>query len=383
MRILYLSDSGPYSSTFIRQDVEYFSQTQEAFYGCFISDKDYPGKTIGTKVLDFPQFSLMTRIKDRLEKKDILLNMSDSGFAERLQNLINEFKPDIIHSQFTYEGVKFFDNIKTDIPVVTNFRGYDASSKLRKNQYVKKLKKILSSPTVYPVFVCKALRNNLEQKQIPVRPDHLILYTGIQLNRFKKENRTLPEAPVFIQVSSFDSKKGHDVSIRAFRKFIEQTGRTDAQLIFVGSGKTFEASKQLTAELGLTQNIQFLGNLQQSEIIPLLDKASVFIHHSLTSSDGNMEGIPNAVIEAMAMELPVLSTYHAGIPEAVVHRVNGLLCQEGDIETFAKQMAEIYTWGYKEENRKAVEKQFSFESHVQKLENFYKFIIAEKKKQQA
>jgi glycosyltransferase involved in cell wall biosynthesis len=79
----------------------------------------------------------------------------------------------------------------------------------------------------------------------------------------------------------------------------------------------------------------------------------------------------------------VLSTYHAGIPEAVVHGVNGLLCQEGDVETYARQMSEIYTWGYKEENRKAVETQFSFESHVQKLENFYKFIIAEKKKQQA
>lgn len=381
MKILYLSDHGPYASTFIRQDVEYFAKTQEAHYGCFVADKEYPGKTISATVLDYPVSSLKTRILARLENADLYFSLHDSGFAQRLQALIDRQKPDILHVQFAYEGFKLFDNITTDLPIVVNFRGYDASSKLRYKRYAEKLKKALAMPNVYPIFVCEALRRNLEQHGIPVRTDHLVLYTGIQLHRFKKANYTLPATPIFVQVSSFELKKGHEVTLRAFAKMLATTGRRDIRMILIGTGPTLEATKRLVVELGLTDLVDFPGKKAHDAIIPYLDSATAFVHHSLTATNGNMEGIPNAVIEAMAMELPVLSTYHAGIPEAVEHGVNGLLCREGDIDTYALQMAEILSWGYKKENRERVERQFSFETHVQKLESFYKFVMSENQKQ--
>lgn len=381
MKILYLSDHGPYASTFIRQDVEYFDKTHAAHYGCFVADKDYPGKTIRTTVLDYPVNSLKTRILARLENADLYFSLRDAGFAGRLQQLIDQQRPDILHCQFAYEGFKLFDNIKTTLPIVVNFRGYDASSKLRYKRYAAKLKQVLAMPNVYPVFVCEALRKNLEKHAIPVRLDHLILYTGIQLHRFKKTNYTPPSTPTFVQVSSFELKKGHEVTLRAFAKMLSAAGRRDIRMILIGTGPTLEATKLLVESLGLTGLVEFPGKKGHDEIIPYLDNATAFIHHSLTAANGNMEGIPNAVIEAMAMELPVLTTYHAGIPEAVEHDVNGLLCQEGDVETYAEQMAEILTWGYKKENRARVETQFSFDTHVQKLESFYKFVISENQKQ--
>lgn len=381
MKILYLSDHGPYASTFIRQDVEYFAKNQQAHYGCFVADKDYPGKTIPTTVLNYPVSSLKTRILARLENADLYFSLHDSRFAQRLQELIDQQQPDILHCQFAYEGFKLFDNIKTDLPIVVNFRGYDASSKLRYKRYAAKLKKVLSMPNVYPVFVCEALRKNLEKNGIAVRPDHLILYTGIQLHRFKRTNYTPPATPTFVQVSSFELKKGHEVTLRAFAKMLAATGRRDIKMILIGTGPTLEATKQLATNLGLAALVEFPGKQTHDGIIPYLDNATAFIHHSLTAANGNMEGIPNAVIEAMAMELPVLSTYHAGIPEAVQHGINGLLCEEGDIDTYAQQMADILSWGYKKGNRERVEAQFSFDTHVQKLESFYKFVMSENQKQ--
>ncbi|MBS1686548.1 MAG: glycosyltransferase [Bacteroidetes bacterium] len=381
MKILYLSDHGPYASTFIRQDVEQFARTQQAHYGCFVADKDYSGKTIASTTLDYPVASLKTRILARLENADIYFSLRDRDFARRLQGLIDSQQPDIIHIQFAYEGFKFFDNIETTLPVVVNFRGYDASSKLRYKRYAEKLKQVLSRPNVFPVFVCEALRGNLEQHGISVRPDHLILYTGIQLHRFKKTNYSPPAIPTFVQVSSFELKKGHEITLRAFAKMLAATGRRDVRMILIGTGPTLEATKELVVALGLSGLVDFPGKKGHDEIIPYLDNATAFVHHSLTAANGNMEGIPNAVIEAMAMELPVLTTYHAGIPEAVEPGVNGLLCAEGDIDTYALQMAEILTWGYKKENRERVERQFSFEKHVQKLESFYKFVMSENQKQ--
>ena len=90
--------------------------------------------------------------------------------------------------------------------------------------------------------------------------------------------------------------------------------------------------KKLVAAQKLSSKISFLGKLDQGEIITQMNKATVFVHHSVTSSSGDQEGIPNSILEAMSMELPILSTFHSGIPEAVEHKINGLLCEEYDVK---------------------------------------------------
>ena len=95
------------------------------------------------------------------------------------------------------------------------------------------------------------------------------------------------------------------------------------------------------------------------------------MHHSLTAPNGDQEGIPNAILEAMSMQMPILSTYHSGIPEAVIHSENGLLCNENDIETYSKQMLEISHWNLVPENRKKIKEHFSIDFHIKKLKSFY------------
>lgn len=378
MRILYLSDHGPYSSTFIKQDVEAMNNLHEVRYVCFSTDKEYERKNVITHLIEYPTYSIRSKVIWHLENMGIYSNWYNRDFSKALNKFIYEFKPDIIHCQFAYEGLKFFDNVKTDIPVVINFRGYDASYKLKKDCYVNKLKEILAHKNVYPIFVCKALRNNLENKGICIRKEHLILYTGVNTKLFRKKSYTLSKHPVFIQTGAFNDKKGQDISVKAFNKFLNESNVSQARLLFIGSGKNLNRVKNLVKELELDKNVQFIEKLPQNELVKHLDAASVFVHHSVTAPNGDMEGIPNAIIEAMAMKLPILASKHSGIPEAVIDGENGLLCEEGDVDTFAIQMQEIISFGFLSINEERVHKHFGIDSHITKLNHFYTVIVSNK-----
>lgn len=80
------------------------------------------------------------------------------------------------------------------------------------------------------------------------------------------------------------------------------------------------------------------------------------------------------------MELPILSTYHAGIPELVQHGVNGLLCAEKDVDTFAKQIIEMLSWSFLPANRKVIEEQYSLDLHMKQLEEIYRIEITRHQK---
>ena len=80
-------------------------------------------------------------------------------------------------------------------------------------------------------------------------------------------------------------------------------------------------------------------------------------------------------MEAMAMELPVLSSYHSGIPELVTDGVNGYLVNERDIDTYALRMADIISWGKMKVNREVIADEFEIKKHIAKLEAFYLKII--------
>jgi glycosyltransferase involved in cell wall biosynthesis len=240
--------------------------------------------------------------------------------------------------------------------------------------YVKWLNKTLQNKNIFPIFVSKSLRQNLLNERVTPKNEGMVLYTGIDLNKFKRTNYKISKDPVFLQVSNFNDKKGQQITIEAFKKTITNNPTLNARLIFIGDGANLNICKKLVTDLQLSDKIKFLGNLDHLEIINHLNFASVFVHHSITAPNGDQEGIPNVILEAMAMELPILSTYHSGIPEAVEHQINGLLCKENDIETYSKQMEEISNWELLNLNRKKVFQQFNIESHIEKLNTFYNLI---------
>ncbi len=372
MRILYISDHGPYSNTFIRQDVELINKSHDILYLCFEDHNYYEHKTIKTKLVKYPSNSFKSKIRWRLEKKNHLFNWADKKFARKLKAEINKFNPSIIHCQFSYESVKLLQNFDSKKPVILNFRGYGASAKLKNKHYVSWLNKIAQKPNVYPIYVCESLKKNLINKGINFINKGIILYTGIDLDFFERSRKViLNSKKIFIQVGAFNQKKGQEVTIKAFAKFISTLKLKKHKLVFVGGGKNLNKCKKLVKEIKIENSVVFKGHLTQLEIIKELNKSDVFVHHSITPKNGDQEGIPNSILEAMSMELPILSTYHSGIPEAVIHKENGLLSNENDIQTFSNQMTEICNWQLLPNNRKRIEELFSLDIHIKKLKSFY------------
>ena len=372
MKILYTSDHGPYINTFIRQDVERIGSTHQVLYIAFESNKAYPFNNVKTKLVKYPSGTIRSKLRWRLEKLGLYFNWSNKNFGLRLKTEVERFNPDIIHCQFLYESAKLLQNIKINKPVILNIRGYGASTKLENKKYINWLKKLANHNNIFPIYVCKHLKKNLISKNIIFKNDGIVLYTGINQDLFKRTKpKAVKDTKTFIQVGAFNDKKGQEITIKAFAKFILTQKLKKHNLVFIGGGKNLNKCKKLVKELKLENSVAFKGHLAQLEIVNELNKADIFLHHSLTAANGDQEGIPNAILEAMSMEMPILSTYHSGIPEAVVHNENGLLCNENDIETYSKQMAEICKWGLLPKNRKRIEEKFSIDLHIKKLKSFY------------
>ena len=148
---------------------------------------------------------------------------------------------------------------------------------------------------------------------------------------------TRPSRPVVhcVAVGRMVAKKGPLVTLEAFRQAAR--GPVPLRLDYIGDGELLGPAERFVREHGLQSSV-FLHRGQAPERVrEHLLRADMFLQHSITdAATGDEEGLPVAVLEAMAHALPVVSTHHAGIPEAVVTGVTGLLVEQGDAAGMAE-----------------------------------------------
>lgn len=303
-------------------------------------------------------------------------------YYRRRRKVIREFKPDIIHTHFGDTACRLFFPMRgtlKGIPYLVTFHGFDASSFLKRQHYVDSLKTLILQPEFHGICVSQHLKNNLLGKGLKVNDQNSsILYCGINIDMFHRTRRENNEVRTFLQISGFYEKKGHIYTLKAFKKFLERN-KGKARLIIGGDGPLREEILKACKDLGLSDDVVFPGWISRDQAVTLLDEADYFVHHSITAANGDQEGLPNAIIEAMAMELPVISTFHSGIPELVEDGVNGYLVQEKDIDAYAVKMEQILSWSYLTANREKVEKGFSLPVHTDGLISIYRKLLPEKK----
>ena len=120
--------------------------------------------------------------------------------------------------------------------------------------------------------------------------------------------------------------------------------------MLVGSGPLEASIRARATDLGL--DATFLGAQPPAVIRRCLTESALFVSPSKTAPDGDAEGLPTTILEAAALGLPTVSTWHSGIPEAVVDGETGLLCDEGDRSALAEHITRLlaednsgYGWG--------------------------------------
>jgi colanic acid/amylovoran biosynthesis glycosyltransferase len=142
------------------------------------------------------------------------------------------------------------------------------------------------------------------------------------------------------------------VRIVSVGRLVEKNGIEDAivalslvgapfEYLVAGDGPLRTHLEDLARRRLPSGSVRFLGAQTHDEIVPLLQSADICLAPSMTGADGDIEGIPVAIMEAMAAGLAVVSTRHSGIPELVVHGVSGLLVEERDTAALAAAVSAL------------------------------------------
>ena len=152
------------------------------------------------------------------------------------------------------------------------------------------------------------------------------MYHGVDAGHFCRGHDTVPSRPpLILAVGRLREKKGFDTLIEACKRL--RNRGVDFRCEIVGYGDQLGTLQQQIEHDGLQGRVVLTGKLPREGVVARYRQAVAFVQPSRIGQDGDRDGIPNVLLEAMAMELPVVSTRVSGIPEVVIHEHNGLLIE--------------------------------------------------------
>jgi glycosyltransferase involved in cell wall biosynthesis len=193
------------------------------------------------------------------------------------------------------------------------------------------------------VITCTAYNRNYLAEIVAPNPPIHVCYHGVDLSRFSREQEdhraAYGDRQQILSVGRFCEKKGFPYLLRACY-LLKQGGHSFVCRI-IGFGPLQEELEKLIDALELRDCVVLAGKMTQDKLIHEYRRADLFVLPCLVTDDGDRDGIPNVLVEAMAMRLPVVSTPVSGISELVDHMQNGLLAAEKDAESLAAAMEQL------------------------------------------
>jgi colanic acid/amylovoran biosynthesis glycosyltransferase len=258
-----------------------------------------------------------------------------------------------------------------EIPIVTTFLGYDVSASLNDAAYINALRLLFGQGDLF-VVMSQQMGRQLEQLGCP-KTKIRVIHHGINLPRFPFVPRSVPQSGpiVLLTAGRLIPKKGPDDLAQAFALLCRR--HRNIILRVAGEGPLQAEMETILTEEGVADRVEFLGLLDPDRIATEMRRAHLFCLPSRVGPNGDSEGIPNVLKEAMASGMPVVSTYHAGIPELVEDGTSGYLVAERDVEALADRLERLVTTPDKwramgQAGRAKVEAEFSWEAIARQLE---------------
>jgi glycosyltransferase involved in cell wall biosynthesis len=169
-----------------------------------------------------------------------------------------------------------------------------------------------------------------------------VVYLGVDTRAIEPRAARAAVPPHGIAcVASLVAPKGHGILLKACRRL--RDGGLDVRCILVGEGELRPDLEREIGELGLSGSVEMPGQRPPSEVMRVLRGADAFVLPCVVEQSGNRDGIPVALMEAMASGLPVVSTTVSGIPELIENGVSGLLTEPGDVAGLADALRRVLT----------------------------------------
>lgn len=249
---------------------------------------------------------------------------------------------DIIHchfGQYGNWGLALRNMGILDGALVTTFHGYDMSKTIRESGSGAYDRLFEEGDLFLPIS--DYWRRALIEMGCPAERT-IVHHMGVDGRNFPFRPRALPSAGErlrLLTVGRLVEKKGVEYAIRAVAQIARENNVIEYEI--VGSGPLEGELKRLIGDLGAADFIRMVGGLTQDEVAERMGRAHALLAPSVTARDGNQEGIPVVLMEALATGLPPITTYHTGIPELVEHEVSGLLAPERDVDALAVQLRRL------------------------------------------
>ena len=306
--------------------------------------------------------------------RDIPWQISDAELSELL-SVLSETRAQLLHIYFGQIAVHLLPLIRTwKNPSIVSFHGADVMVDMNKPAYREATLQMLEAVKLVLLRSESLRRALIDLGCDPAKVE--LQRTGIPLEEFGFRERSVPEHGGwrFVQSGRLIEKKGLPVTLRAFAAFVQQY--PNAMLTIAGEGPLLEELQRLARELNIAEHVSFTGFVSQEQLREIYYRSHIFLHPSQTGHDGNQEGIPNSMLEAMATGLPALATRHGGIPEAIENGVSGVLVPERDHEALAQALLDaVKDPGFLSRigraGADAVRENFDREKQAERLEDIY------------
>lgn len=307
--------------------------------------------------------------------------MSFSKYDEENERKIvaffNEHKVSHILVEYGCHGTEIVElnARKLKLPIFIHFFGFDASQMLQNTEMVSYYKWMYNNVNGI-VTINNPMTTRLQK--IFGNDKKLIKNSlGISIPITYKNNIS-DEICRFIFVGRFVEKKAPLHLIKAFLIAFQKYPKMTLDMIGNEgvenkNSELFIQTVDMVREFNLENIIRLHGARSHEYMFEQFEKSSVYVQHSITAPDGDAEGLPIAILEAASYGLPVISTFHEGIPEEVENNVSGFLVQENDIETMAEKMIELaksipLRKKMGEAGRKKMEEEFRLEYSIKNLQ---------------
>ncbi len=256
---------------------------------------------------------------------------------ESLLRLLAKTEARLLHIYFGHIAVHLLPLIRAwDKPTIVSFHGADVLVDMNKRAYRRATKEMLDLVKRVLVRSESLRRAVVDLGCNEAKID--IVRTGIPLEEFPFRERSFPGNGEWqlVQACRLIEKKGLPTALRAFAEFSSRYPRST--ITIAGDGPLLDELQALARELKIDHRVSFAGFISQEKLRELFYTSHIFLHPSETGHDGNQEGVPNSMLEAMASGLPVFATHHGGIPEAIENGISGVLVAERDHMALARAL---------------------------------------------
>jgi colanic acid/amylovoran biosynthesis glycosyltransferase len=220
----------------------------------------------------------------------------------------------------------------TKIRFFAHAHGHDLARCLQREEYRRSYLEYSEAAGV--IAMSKRGKDSLMALGLPSELVHVVRY-GVDVAQKLSPRTTVESVVRCIAVGRMTNIKAPILLLESFRRAAEADPKL--HLDYIGGGELFAMAGHYLRAWKLQNRVTLHGVQSSPFVADLMAKADIFLQHSVTDpTNGDMEGLPVAILEAMARGLPVVSTRHAGIPEQVVEDETGILVNEGDVDGMAK-----------------------------------------------